>query len=122
LRPQVSQFGEIYNDFKHFTSTVAEKTRVTTLLEELSNSSSTHSTNSSMIFVQEALWQDKTNHFLSNLLTKYPHYSDVLQPVMTAIHQIKYGLRLAALATNDDIRTTGFKVSLLFLQSNTNRI
>jgi hypothetical protein len=42
--------------------------------------------------------QDKVEQYIKSRESKYRHYRDVLQPLFTALYQMKHGIRLMAAA------------------------
>ena len=84
-RPSPSQYPAIYAAAKRFGETLGSVGRVVELLDSVAGAS---------LVQQEQLWQDNALE-LVHRLERFTHYVDIVTPLSLAVHEIKFGLRLA---------------------------
>ncbi|PHZ13684.1 midasin [Rhizopus microsporus ATCC 52813] len=87
LRPAQSQLDEIFVDLRYLQKSMLEHN-----VENLLNELETHCTDS--ILQREALLQGNALQFVDRVFDKFPLYRDILQPLVIAVDDIKYGLRM----------------------------
>ncbi|KAI8077784.1 uncharacterized protein BX664DRAFT_270456, partial [Halteromyces radiatus] len=89
LRPNQSQLDDIFVDLRYLQSSMLEK-NVESLVHDLGHVSSDNETT----IQREQLLQGNALQFIDRIQAKYPLYRDILQPLLVAVDDIKYGLRL----------------------------
>ncbi|KAI9031012.1 hypothetical protein CLU79DRAFT_694874, partial [Phycomyces nitens] len=99
LRPTKSQLDDIFVDLRYLQKSMLER-NVETLMQDLED------TGMESVMQREALLQGNALQFLDRVQAKYPMYRDILQPLLVAVDDIKYGLRIMTShhrndATND---------------------
>lgn len=87
LRPEKSQLNDVFSDLRYLQKTMIER-HVQSLLLELEDGSD------GTILQRERLFQDNALQFIHRMSSKYPMYRDILQPLLVAVQEIQYGLRL----------------------------
>ncbi len=100
LRPEISKYGELYNDVHHFSTTLADHDKISSLMHDLGTSSPRQ-----LAVTQENFWQDKSAYFLKSFGNKFAKYEDTVVPLSMAVHQIKFGLRVMASAISTSERS-----------------
>ncbi|KAF9586477.1 AAA ATPase midasin [Lunasporangiospora selenospora] len=92
LRPAKSQLEELFKQVWQIQKAAVNDETIAGLLniiETVKNGSQ---------FDQEKLFQDVTQEFIRRSGRKFRAYRDILQPLIVAIYQIKFGIRLVASA------------------------
>lgn len=87
LRPAKSQLDDIFIDLSYVQKHLLTS-NIESLVKELMTTASDKS------FQQENLLQGTIIQFIDRMQTKYPLYRDILQPLLVAVNDVKYGLRL----------------------------
>ncbi|KAI8145636.1 hypothetical protein BJV82DRAFT_511269 [Fennellomyces sp. T-0311] len=91
LRPAKSQLDDIFVDLaslqKHLLASNTEA-----LIEALMDDNNANP----MTIQRERLLQGNVIQFIDRIHVKYPMYRDILQPLLVAVDDVKYGLRLMA--------------------------
>ncbi|CEP09720.1 hypothetical protein [Parasitella parasitica] len=87
LRPAQSQLEEIFVDLRYLQKTMLDK-NVEGLLRDLESDSV------DSVLQREALLQGNALQFVDRVHHKFPLYRDILQPLVVAVDEIKYGLRI----------------------------
>ncbi|KAM3579719.1 AAA ATPase midasin [Umbelopsis sp. WA50703] len=95
LRPAQSQLGGIFIDLHHLKESIVNN-HASALIKDLNSIDS-----SDKLLHREALLQDNTLQFIDRATSKYPMYRDLLQPLLDAVHELKYGVRLMVNNFND---------------------
>lgn len=88
LRPTQSQLGGIFVDLHHLKENMIMN-HASALMKDL-----TSPEDADTLLHRELLLQDNTLQFIDRAATKYPMYRDLLQPLLDAVHELKYGVRL----------------------------
>ena len=97
LRPAQSQLDEIFVDLRYLQKSMLDK-NVESLLNDLEASGV------DSVLQREALLQGNALQFVDRVHHKFPLYRDILQPLVVAVDDIKYGLRiLTANARKDSV-------------------
>lgn len=86
LRPQKSQLEDIFVDLSY-----AQKHLLSSNVESLLKDIESGDKNASQ---REELLQGNAQQFIERMNTKYPLYRDMLQPLLVAMDNVKYGLRI----------------------------
>ncbi|KAI9498449.1 hypothetical protein BDB00DRAFT_755080 [Zychaea mexicana] len=98
LRPQKSQLDDIFVDLaslqKHLLASNTES-----LIEALTENTND---NKAMAVQRERLLQGNVIQFIDRIHAKYPMYRDILQPLLVAVDDVKYGLRLMVSTHQND--------------------
>ncbi|XP_039293225.1 midasin-like [Nilaparvata lugens] len=92
VRPNVPEqdYNDLVKDFFHLTQNVCSVTRVEGLMRNLLSKTDVEN-----VLKETALWLRNVDTFLSVFGERYdPEYPDIVGPIMSAITQIKYGVRL----------------------------
>ena len=87
IRPPKSEMASIVQDLQTIKQQILDTDSVQKLCDKLSVSDS-------RAIDEEWSLQDVLASFAQRMEKKYPMYQDILQPILTAIYQLKYGLRL----------------------------
>ncbi|KAG0168625.1 AAA ATPase midasin [Apophysomyces sp. BC1034] len=87
LRPVVSQLDDIFVDLRYLQKSMLER-NVESLINDMGES------NTESITQREALLQGNALQFIDRIHVKYPLYRDILQPLVVAVDDIKYGMRM----------------------------
>lgn len=91
LRPEKSQLEDIFVDFaylqKHLVADNADS-----LLETLMDSQANDTA-----LQRESLIQGNALQFIDRIHAKYPMYRDITQPLVVAVDDVKYGLRMVSM-------------------------
>ncbi|KAI7867198.1 hypothetical protein BDF14DRAFT_761657 [Spinellus fusiger] len=87
LRPNVSQLEDIFVDLRYLQKSMLDH-NVETLMIDLENSGI------DSVLQREKLLQGNALQFLDRVQAKFPMYRDILQPLLVAVDDIKYGLRI----------------------------
>ncbi|KAG1056125.1 hypothetical protein G6F43_001962 [Rhizopus delemar] len=87
LRPAQSQLEEIFVDLRYLQKSMLEH-NVENLLVEL------EANGSDSVLQRESLLQGNALQFVDRVYDKFPLYRDILQPLIVAVDDIKYGLRM----------------------------
>ncbi|KAG0206795.1 AAA ATPase midasin [Mortierella sp. GBA30] len=93
LRPAKSQLEELFKQVWQIQKAAVNAETVFSLLEKV------ESVKDGSQFDQEKLFQDVTHEFIRRNGHKFRAYRDILQPLVVAIYQIKFGVRLIASAS-----------------------
>jgi len=88
LRPTQSQLGGIFVDLHHLKENMVMN-HALSLMKDLDSLDDAET-----LLHRELLLQDNTLQFIDRAMTKYPIYRDLLQPLLDAVHELKYGVRL----------------------------
>ncbi|KAI8339482.1 hypothetical protein BC941DRAFT_349381, partial [Chlamydoabsidia padenii] len=89
LRPKQSQLDDIFVDLRYLQSSMLGK-NVESLVDDLEHGH----VNKETVMQREQLLQGNALQFIDRIQAKYPLYRDILQPLLVAVDDIKYGLRL----------------------------
>jgi midasin len=89
MRPEISQIREIFIELQDLKKNVLDPSIINQLESSLALKD-----RSQLIIQQELSLQDVLSSFIERLEKKYPYYKDLLQPLVTAIYQLKYGFRM----------------------------
>lgn len=92
LRPAKSQLEDIFNDLCSLRGQMLSKNTVTFIEHALQDAASAPQ--------RESLIQGNALQFIDRIHAKYPKYRDMLQPIVVAVDDVKYGLRLTLSRTN----------------------
>ncbi|CAO3702357.1 unnamed protein product [Rhizopus stolonifer] len=87
LRPHKSQLDDIFVDLRYLQKNMLEQ-NVENLLIELEVNGTDN------VLQREALLQGNALQFVDRVYEKFPLYRDILQPLIVAVDDIKYGLRM----------------------------
>lgn len=89
LRPQISQMTELFSDLQNLKNNILNSSKINELVDTLSSSSDI-----ALAFQMESSLQKNLSSIIQRWENNYEFYLDLLQPVLTSIYQIKFGLRL----------------------------
>lgn len=95
LRPTQSQLGNIFVDLHHLKENMIMN-HASALMRDL-----TAQQEGETMLHRELLLQDNTLQFIDRAISKYPMYRDLLQPLLDAVHELKYGVRLMVNNSSD---------------------
>ncbi|KAI8371328.1 uncharacterized protein BYT42DRAFT_501247 [Radiomyces spectabilis] len=95
LRPEKSQLEDIFVDLRYLQKSMLDH-NVEQLLKDLQE----HGADS--VLQRENLVQGNALQFIERVHSKFPLYRDVLQPLIVAVGDIKYGLRIMTSARRSD--------------------
>ncbi|KAL7319508.1 AAA ATPase midasin [Mucor circinelloides] len=87
LRPAQSQLDDIFVDLRYLQKSMLDK-NVESLLNDL------EANGVDSVLQREALLQGNALQFVDRVHHKFPLYRDILQPLVVAVDDIKYGLRI----------------------------
>lgn len=87
LRPAQSQLDEIFVDLRYLQKSMLDK-NVENLLVDLEENGV------DSVLQRESLLQGNALQFVDRVHHKFPLYRDILQPLIVAVDDIKYGLRI----------------------------
>ncbi|KAI8642397.1 hypothetical protein BD408DRAFT_180035 [Parasitella parasitica] len=87
LRPVQSQLEEIFVDLRYLQKSMLDK-NVESLLNDL------EADGVDSVLQREALLQGNALQFIDRVHHRFPLYRDILQPLVVAVDDIKYGLRI----------------------------
>ncbi|KAH8552549.1 hypothetical protein BGW37DRAFT_289741 [Umbelopsis sp. PMI_123] len=88
LRPAQSQLGSIFVDLHHLKENMIMN-HASALMKDLMTLE-----DGETLLHRELLLQDNTLQFIDRAISKYPMYRDLLQPLLDAVYELKYGVRL----------------------------
>ncbi|CAO3637326.1 unnamed protein product [Cunninghamella blakesleeana] len=97
LRPTKSQLDDIFVDLRYLQQNMLEK-NAKNLLHDLEKGDLSNTT----ILQREKLLQSNAHQFIDRVQAKFAMYRDILQPLLVAVDNIKYGLRLMTSAYKKD--------------------
>ncbi|KAG0022720.1 AAA ATPase midasin [Entomortierella chlamydospora] len=92
LRPAKSQLEELFKQVWQIQKAAVNVETITGLVEKI------EAVKDGSQFDQEKLFQDITHEFIRRNGQKFRAYRDILQPLIVAIYQVKFGVRLIASA------------------------
>ncbi|KAG0341494.1 AAA ATPase midasin [Podila horticola] len=92
LRPAKSQLEEFFKQIWQIQKSHVNAASTEDLLKTIEDS------NNGSRFDQEKLFQDVTQEFIRRNGQKFRAYRDILQPLVVAIYQVKFGVRLVSAA------------------------
>ncbi|KAF9965374.1 hypothetical protein BGZ70_004971, partial [Mortierella alpina] len=92
LRPAKSQLEELFKQVWQIQKAAVNAETISALLDKV------ESVKDGSQFDQEKLFQDVTHEFIRRNGQKFRAYRDILQPLVVAIYQVKFGVRLIASA------------------------
>ncbi|KAF9140977.1 AAA ATPase midasin [Mortierella sp. GBA39] len=92
LRPAKSQLEELFKQVWQIQKAAVNVDSISTLLEKV------ETIKDGSQFDQEKLFQDITHEFIRRNGQKFRAYRDILQPLVVAVYQVKFGVRLIASA------------------------
>ncbi|KAF9575027.1 AAA ATPase midasin [Mortierella alpina] len=92
LRPAKSQLEELFKQVWQIQKAAINAETISALLDKV------ESVKDGSQFDQEKLFQDVTHEFIRRNGQKFRAYRDILQPLVVAIYQVKFGIRLIASA------------------------
>ncbi|KAF7722956.1 AAA ATPase midasin [Apophysomyces ossiformis] len=95
LRPATSQLDDIFVDLRYLQKSMLER-NVESLIDDMNGS------NIDSLLQREKLLQGNALQFIDRIHIKYPMYRDILQPLLVAVDDLKYGLRMMTIATRKD--------------------
>ncbi|KAF9110511.1 AAA ATPase midasin [Mortierella sp. AM989] len=90
LRPAKSQLEELFKQVWQIQKAAVNVETISGLVEKI------EATKDGSQFDQEKLFQDITHEFIRRNGQKFRAYRDILQPLIVAIYQVKFGVRLIA--------------------------
>ncbi|GAM17980.1 hypothetical protein SAMD00019534_011550 [Acytostelium subglobosum LB1] len=91
LRPTPPAFDELHRDLTQFITQFSQVDKIIDLVSQFELGSS----DAQVLYSTEAMWQEKSDNFVSSLEKKFMlYYRDVAVPIATGVMQMKYGLRL----------------------------
>ncbi|KAG0370064.1 AAA ATPase midasin [Gamsiella multidivaricata] len=93
LRPVKSQLEELFKQIWQIQKAAVNAETISGLIEKI------EATKDGSQFDQEKLFQDVTHEFIRRNGQKFRAYRDILQPLVVAIYQVKFGVRLIASAS-----------------------
>lgn len=88
-RPDPPQFRSVLSEVLNFLKSSVYKERLFILAADLSLDSG-----SSRIMHEVSTWQENAMQFINRLASQFPAYRDVVQPVLLAVYELKFGLSL----------------------------
>ncbi|KAI9314233.1 hypothetical protein BX666DRAFT_1863084, partial [Dichotomocladium elegans] len=114
LRPAKSQLDDIFVDLTYLQKNLLANNAASLIKILMTPGAGDDST----IMQREALIQGNALQFIDRIQVKYPMYRDILQPLLLAVDDVKYGMRLVALHCKKD-RTDEFIADVveLFIRS-----
>ncbi|ORY99187.1 hypothetical protein BCR43DRAFT_435817, partial [Syncephalastrum racemosum] len=92
LRPAKSQLEDIFNDLCSLRGQMLSKNTVSFIEHALQDAGTATQ--------RESLIQGNALQFIDRIHAKYTKYRDMLQPIVVAVDDVKYGLRLTLSRTN----------------------
>ncbi|KAK3846925.1 MAG: hypothetical protein J3R72DRAFT_519841 [Linnemannia gamsii] len=92
LRPAKSQLEELFKQVWQIQKAAVNVGSISILLEKI------ETIKDGSQFDQEKLFQDITHEFIRRNGLKFRAYRDILQPLVVAVYQVKFGVRLIASA------------------------
>ncbi|KAK3098216.1 hypothetical protein FSP39_017284 [Pinctada imbricata] len=98
-RPDILQFHRLAADIRSYMTSIGSPQSVQELLCKLSKTS--ESGGGSNTVSQERMWQKSQAAFIRGLERNYPHYKDLTVPFCVAVQQMRRGMRLVAMVTEE---------------------
>ncbi|XP_072355863.1 midasin [Scyliorhinus torazame] len=99
-RPHVPQYDCLYQDIHHYVNSIAQKSKVKSLLSHLllllQAKRPKPRQSVQVILDEEAAWQQSQHQFRRRIADEYCQYPDVIEPLLAAILQMQHGMRLLA--------------------------
>ncbi|XP_078398522.1 midasin [Cetorhinus maximus] len=99
-RPDVPQYDYLYQEIHHYVNSVAQKSKVKSLLSHLllllQAKRPKPRQSIQVVLDEEAAWQQSHHQFRRRIAEEYCQYPDVIQPLLAAILQMQHGMRLLA--------------------------
>ncbi|XP_043927744.1 midasin [Protopterus annectens] len=100
FRPQASQYELLYQDIRHYVSSIGQISAVhdlrSRLMQVLHGCGPKSWNRIQRLLSEEAAWQKSQHQFRTHLSETYSLYPDILRPVQAAILQMQHGMRLLA--------------------------
>ncbi|KAF9194234.1 AAA ATPase midasin [Haplosporangium sp. Z 11] len=93
LRPAKSQLEELFKQVWQIQKAAVNFETISGLVDKIETVKDGYQ------FDQEKLFQDVTHEFIRRNCQKFRAYRDILQPLVVAVYQIKFGVRLIASAS-----------------------
>ncbi|KAG0307077.1 AAA ATPase midasin [Dissophora globulifera] len=94
LRPAKSQLEELFKQVWQIQKAAINNETIQSLVDKMEATDKDGSQ-----FDQEKLFQDVTHEFIRRNGQKFRAYRDILQPIVVAIYQVKFGVRMVASAS-----------------------
>eukprot|EP00061_Rhincodon_typus_P018124 g47155.t1 len=99
-RPSVPQYDYLFQDIHHYVNTIAQKSKVKSLLSRLLQPLQAKRPKPcqsvQLVLNEEAAWQQSHHQFRRRIAEEYCQYPDIVEPLLAAILQMQHGMRLLA--------------------------
>ncbi|XP_048386295.2 midasin [Stegostoma tigrinum] len=99
-RPSVPQYDYLFQDIHHYVNTIAQKSKVKSLLSRLLQLLQAKRPKPcqsvQLVLNEEAAWQQSHHQFRRRIAEEYCQYPDIVEPLLAAILQMQHGMRLLA--------------------------